>query len=76
MTFGVATIIGVSIVTACLGLLAWLSYRLLRWARAGGSGARAMGEVLTEVTQSAVVREAKQGKRRNDQGAGDPPSEE
>jgi hypothetical protein len=35
-----------------------------------------MGEVLTEVTQSAVVRDAKRGKKRSDREAGDPPSEE
>ena len=76
MTDASATAVGVMIVTAGVGLLAWLAFRLLRWARAGKSGARAIGEVLTEVTQSAVVREAKQGKKRNDQGAGDPSSEE
>jgi hypothetical protein len=76
MTDGASTAIGVLTVTAGVGLLAWLFVRLLRWARAGRSGAQAMGEVLTEVTQSVVVREAKQGKKRNDRRAGDPPSEE
>ena len=75
MTEGAATTLGVLIVAASFGLLAWVSYRLLRWARAGRAGARAIGEVLTESTQSAVVREAKQSKKR-DEGAGDPPSEE
>lgn len=35
-----------------------------------------MGDVLTEVTQTAVVRDAKQAKKRTGPGAGDPPSEE
>ena len=71
-----ATTIGVLIAAACLGLIAWLFYRLLRWARASRSSAQAVGEILSEVTQSAAVREAKQSKKRHDQGAGDPPSEE
>jgi len=70
------TAFGAVITAACFGLLAWLAYRLLHWARAGRGGARAMGEVLTEVTQSAVVREAKQAKKRNGQGASDPANEE
>jgi hypothetical protein len=64
------------IIAAFLALAAWLSYRLLRWARARGRGAHVLGAVLTEVTQSAVVREAKQGKKRDDSDAGDPPGEE
>ena len=68
--------ISVLIIAASLGVVGWLLYRLLRWARSGGSGAQALGSVLTEVTQSAVVREAKQDKRRKDADAGDPPSEE
>jgi hypothetical protein len=76
MNNGAATTIAVLLVAASLGGLAWLCYRVLRWARAGRSGARATGEILTAVTQSAVVREAKQGETRKGQRAGDPPSEE
>ena len=76
MTNAAATAIVVLIAAACLALVAWLSYRVLRWARAGRTSARAMGEVLTEVTQSAVVREAKQRRKRSGQGTGDPPGEE
>jgi hypothetical protein len=63
------------VIAAGLGLVGWLFYRLLRWARSGGRGAHALGSVLTEVTQSAVVREAKQDKKRADGDAGDPPDE-
>ena len=64
------------IIAAGLSLVGWLLYRLLRWARSGGSSAQALGSVLTEVTQSAVVREAKQDQRRKDAEAGDPPNQE
>ena len=71
-----STLIDALIIAAGLGLAGWLSYRLMRWARSGGSGAQALGSVLTEVTQSAVVREAKQDKKRKGAEAGDPPNEE
>jgi hypothetical protein len=58
-----------------LGLAAWLCYRLLRWARSSSSGAQALGAVLTEVTQNAVVHDAKQGRKRSERDAGDPPNE-
>jgi hypothetical protein len=65
---------GVMIVVVSLGLIVWLAYRLLRWARSGTRGAQALGAVLTEVTQSAAVLEAKQGKKRREGSAGDPPA--
>jgi hypothetical protein len=69
-------LISALIIAAGLGLAGWLSYRLMRWARSGGRGAQVLGSVLTEVTQSAGVREAKQDKKRKDAEAGDPPNEE
>jgi membrane protein required for beta-lactamase induction len=69
------TVISVLIVGASLGLVGWLLHRLLRWARSGGRGAQALGSVLTEVTQSAVVREAKQDRKRKDADGGDPPAQ-
>ena len=51
-------VMGVVIVSISLGLIVWLSYRLLRWARSGTGGAHMVGAVLTEVTQSAAVHEA------------------
>jgi hypothetical protein len=71
-----STAINVLIIAAGLSLVGWLLYRLLRWARSGGGGAQALGSVLTEITQSAVVREAKQDRKRKDADAGDPPNEE
>jgi hypothetical protein len=64
------------IVVAGLGLVVWLCCHLLGWARSGRRGAHVLGAVLTEVTQSAVVREAKQGKKRDDDVAGEPKGEE
>jgi hypothetical protein len=64
------------IVTVSLGLIVWLSYRLLRWARSGTGGAHMLGAVLTEVTQSPAVHEAKKSKKLSEDGAGDPPTEE
>ena len=61
---------------AALGLVAYLFYRLMRWARGRTKGAHVLGAVLTEVTQGAVVYEAKQGKKRDEGYAGDPPNEE
>jgi hypothetical protein len=66
----------VFIVAVGLGLVAWLSYRLTRWARSGTGGAHMLGAVLTEVTQSPVVHEAKQGRRTRECDASDPPNEE
>ena len=68
--------IDILIFAAGLGLVGWLFHRLLRWARSGGRGAQALGSVLTEVTQSPVVREAKQDKKRKDADGGDPPAEQ
>jgi hypothetical protein len=68
-------VIDILIFAAGLGLVGWLFHRLLRWARSGGRGAQALGSVLTEVTQSAVVREAKQDKKRKDADGGDPPAQ-
>ena len=64
---------GVLIIAVTLGVIVWLCYRLLRWARSGKSGAHMLGAVLTEVTQSPAVHEAKQGKKRGEEGQGDPP---
>ena len=66
----------VLIVVVSLGSIVWLCYRLLRWARSGTGGAHMLGAVLTEVTQSAAVHEAKQGKKLREDGGGDPPNEE
>jgi hypothetical protein len=66
----------VLIIAVSLGLMAWLSYRLMRWARSGTGGAQMLGAVLTEVTQSPVVQEAKQGKKTREDGGADPPNEE
>ncbi len=70
-----STVIYALIVSASLGVVAWLLYRLLRWARASGRGANVLGAVLTEVTQSPAVQEAKQAKQRSEKDAGDPPNE-
>ena len=59
-----------------LGLVAYLFYRLMRWPRGRTKGAHVLGAVLTEVTQGAVVYEAKQGKKGDEGNAGDPPNEE
>jgi hypothetical protein len=59
-----------------LGLIVWLCYRLLRWARSGKGGAHALGAVLTEVTEAPAVQQAKKGKKVREDGGGDPPSEE
>ena len=64
------------IFVASLCLLAWVFRWLMRWARSGSAGTHAFGAVLTEVTQSAVVREAKQGKKRGEKDAGDPANDE
>ena len=66
----------VLIAIAGLGLIAYLLNRLMRWARGRTRGAYVLGAVLTEVTQSAVVHEAKQGKQREERDAGDPPNDE
>jgi len=60
------------IAVAGLGLVAYLSRRLLRWARGRTSGAQVLGAVLSEITQAAVVHEAKQGKKREEGAAADP----
>ena len=62
--------INILIIAAGLGLAAWVGYRLLRWARAGGSGTHILGSVLTEITQGAAVREAKEDQRRKNADAG------
>jgi hypothetical protein len=69
-------VINTVVVTAALGLIAYMLYRLLRWARGRTKGAHVLGAVLAEVTQGAVVYEAKQGKKRDEGNAGDPPNEE
>lgn len=69
-------VIALLIVAVSLGLVMWLSYRLLRWARSSTGGAHMLGAVLTEVTQSPAVHEAKQGKKFSEGHAGDPPTEE
>lgn len=69
-------VIGVLIASVILGVTAWLCYRLLRWARSGSGGAHVLGGVLTEVTQSPAVHEAKQGKKLTEDDRGDPPNEE
>jgi hypothetical protein len=66
-------VISALIIGAGLALVVWLSNRLLRWARSGGRGAHVLGSVLTEVTQSAVVREAKRDQKRKGADGGDPP---
>jgi hypothetical protein len=63
----------VVIAVAGLILVAYLLYRLMRWARGRTGGAYMLGAVLTEVTQGAVVREAKQGKKGEEGDSGDPP---
>jgi hypothetical protein len=62
----------VLLIVAGLGLIAAASYRLLRWARRSTTGSHALGAVLTEVTQSAAVREAKQHKKREEDDGADP----
>ena len=68
-----SAVTNVLIAVAGLGLIAYLFRRLMRWARGPTSGAHVLGAVLSEVTQSAVVQEAKQGKKSEDGNAGDPP---
>jgi ABC-type uncharacterized transport system permease subunit len=67
--------INVVVAVTALGLVAFLLYRLMRWARRRTRGSYVLGAVLTEVTQGAPVLEAKQGKKR-EEGAGDPPDGE
>jgi hypothetical protein len=69
-------VMGAFAAVAGLALAAWLFLRLMRWARSSARGAHALGAVLTEVTQSAVVREAKQGTKRNAGEVGDPPDKD
>jgi len=64
--------IHLALLAAGFGFVGWLLVRLLRWARSGGRGTSALGAVLTEVTQSAVVREAKEGKRESEARGGEP----
>lgn len=71
-----SVVVGALIAVAGLCLVAWLFTLLVRWARSGSGGAHVLGAVLTEVTQSAVVRDAKQGAKRSERDAGDPPSSE
>jgi hypothetical protein len=67
-----------NVVVAVIGLVlvAYLFYRLMRWARGRTRGAYVLGAVLTDVTQGAVIHEAKQGRKRKEGQAGDPPNEE
>jgi hypothetical protein len=69
-----AAVTNVMIAVAGLGLIAYLFRRLMRWARGRTSGAQVLGAVLTEITQAAVVQEAKQGNKREEGDAGDPPN--
>ncbi len=62
------------IAAAGLGLIAYLARRLMRWARGRTSGAQVLGAVLTEITQAAVVHEAKQGNKREEGASGDGPN--
>ena len=55
-----SVVANVLIAVAGLGLIAYLLNRLMRWARGRTRGAYVLGAVLTEVTQGAVVHEAKQ----------------
>ena len=64
------------VVMTALGLVASLLYRLMRWARGRTRGAYVLGAVLTDVTQAAVVHEAKQGKKGEEGDTGDPPNDE
>jgi hypothetical protein len=68
----------ISVVAAmiALGVVAYLFYRLMRWARGRTRGAYVLGALLTDVTQSPVVLEAKQGRKRTGRQAGDPPNED
>lgn len=58
-----------------LSAAAYVLGRLLRWARRRPRGAHVLGAVLTEVTQSPAVREAKRTKKSEEGKSGDPPSE-
>ena len=71
-----SAVTNVLIAVAGLGLIAYLFRRLMRWARGRTSGAHVLGAVLTEVTQNAVVLEAKQGKKHKEGEAGDPPAKQ
>jgi hypothetical protein len=62
------------VVALGLGLIGWLCYRLMRWARSSSGGAHMLGAVLTEVTQTPAVHEAKQGKKLSESEGGDPPA--
>jgi hypothetical protein len=68
-------VVAVLVVAVSFGLIAWLAYRLMRWARASRGGAQVLGAVLSEVTQASAVHEAKQGKKRKESDGGDPPDE-
>ena len=72
---GAQRVLAALIVPLGLGVLVWLFYRLLRWARSGTGGAHMLGAVLTDVTQSSAVHEAKQSKKLGESDGGDPPTE-
>jgi len=67
-----------NVLAAAIGavLVVYLLYRLMRLARGRTKGAQMLGAVLTDVTQSVVVHEAKQGRKRDEGQAGDPPNED
>jgi len=67
-----------NVLAAAIGavLVVYLLYRLMRWARGRTKGAQMLGAVLTDVTQSVVVHEAKQGRKRDEGQAGEPPNED
>lgn len=64
-------VVGVVVAASAVSLVAYLLYRLMRWARRRTRGSYVLGAVLAEVTQGAPVLEAKQGRKR-EEGAGDP----
>jgi hypothetical protein len=72
----VAATVIVMAVLGVLAVVAYLLYRLMRWARGHTRGAHVLGAVLTDVTQAAVVHEAKQGKKGEEGNTGDPPHDE
>jgi hypothetical protein len=69
-------VVDVVLLASAVALVAFLLYRLVRWARGHSRGAEMLGAVLTEVTQGTAVYEAKQGKKRDEGNAGDPPHDE
>lgn len=72
-----------SIAVFVVGVLPYVLYRVVRWARTRAKGAYALGAVLLPLgafgnvsdPDNRIVQEAKELKKREEDNAGDPPNE-